>query len=303
MEKAQDSEAGQRQEFELVRLQSGGWSLRKTSNAETFHPVVGPVNEARILHVEQQRLLERAGNLGSRMVVWDVGLGAAANALGVVGAFESCEGLPGLDLHSFDWDRGPLEFALRYADELGYLKDYSAVLEELLEGAATYPEARPVEFGGVRWWFHSGDFGALVRRTDLPAPDAILYDPYSPASNPDMWCVEHFKALRGQLSSSRPCLWSNYTRSTSVRTGLLLAGFYVGIGRGVGEKDQTTVATNDPRLLEKPLDADWLRRVRASTRGAPLRVLPGGIVESGPIGAEDWNALLGHPQFSGICAL
>jgi hypothetical protein len=289
-----------RQGFELVRLQSGLWSLRKTSNGETFHPVVGPLNEARVLHVEQQRLLERAAGLGRALVVWDVGLGAAANALAVVSAFESHGAGLRVDLHSFDRDLGPLEFAIRHSLELGYLQGREGILGRLLEGATGGGNVQPLELGGVRWWFHLGDFSAMVRKASLPPPDGILYDPYSPASNPDMWCVDHFRALFSRLSGSRPCLWTNYTRSTSVRAGLLLAGFHVGIGRGVGEKEQTTVASNDPRLLEKPLGAVWLRRLRASTRGAPLRLLEDVQKRPGPIGPEDWAALIRHPQFAGL---
>ena len=55
-------------------------SLRSLLHGETFHPVVGPMAEARELHVGQSRLVERARETG-RLVVWDVGLGAAANAI------------------------------------------------------------------------------------------------------------------------------------------------------------------------------------------------------------------------------
>jgi hypothetical protein len=292
------SGAGALRPFELVQLQSGGWSLRKTSNGETFHPVVGPSTEARVLHVEQQRLLERAAALNRKLVVWDVGLGAAANALAVVAAFESKGG--GVDLHSFDRELGPLDFALQHETELGYFEGYSGVVRELMGGAAEYPNARPVEMAGLRWWLHLGDFAALLRHASLPPPDAILYDPYSPASNPEMWCLEHLRAVFSQLSDDRPCLWTNYTRSTSVRAALLLAGFYVGFGRGVGEKDQTTVASNNPQLIEKPLDAAWIRRLRASTRGAPQRIYGSGRQFPGPIESSDWEALIEHPQFAGV---
>ncbi len=296
-----DSGAEGATRFELVPLQSGVWSLRKTSNGETFHPVVGPLTEARVLHVEQQRLVERAVGLNRRLVVWDVGLGAAANALAVVAAFESNAGE--VDLHSFDLELGPLDFALQHAAELGYLEGRAKVLRELLAGAAGYPNARPVEMARVRWWLHLGDFAALMRDAFLPPPDAVLYDPYSPASNPEMWSLEHFRAVFSQLSDERPCLWTNYTRSTSVRAALLLAGFYVGFGRGVGEKDQTTVASNSPQLIEQPLDAAWLRRLRASTRGAPKRMLGAGRQFPGPIDSSDWEALIAHPQFSGVSGL
>ena len=68
-------------EFEIVTLKSGVQSLRSIQNRETFHPVVGPMVEARTLHVQAPRLIERAAGCSGRFVIWDVGLGAAANAL------------------------------------------------------------------------------------------------------------------------------------------------------------------------------------------------------------------------------
>ena len=56
-------------------MQSGARSLRSREFGETFHPVVGPMAEARALHVAQQRLVARAGETRGPFVIWDVGLG------------------------------------------------------------------------------------------------------------------------------------------------------------------------------------------------------------------------------------
>jgi tRNA U34 5-methylaminomethyl-2-thiouridine-forming methyltransferase MnmC len=285
--------------FEIVSVKSGVRSLRCLGTGEIFHPVVGPMIEARTLHVGQQRLLERAAACQNRpFVIWDVGLGAAANAIAVLEAFENRpSGLPPVrvELHSFDQTREPLEFALSHAQELGYILPHAAAVAALLEEAASglvKDSAAP-----LRWRFHEGDFREMMKpgAAPLPMPDAILYDPYSAKKNPGMWSLDHFKNVRARLEIGTPCMLSNYTRSTAVRVTLLLAGFYVGHGEGVGEKDQTTVASNEPGLLDSPLDARWLERVRFSTKGAPLRE---GVAE-GPISAEDWAALLAHPQFAG----
>jgi hypothetical protein len=45
--------------YELVRLNSGVYSVRSGCTAETFHPVVGPAAEAEALYVRQLRLRER----------------------------------------------------------------------------------------------------------------------------------------------------------------------------------------------------------------------------------------------------
>ena len=189
-------------------------------------------------------------------------------------------------MHSFDRTSAPLAFALRHADELEYLVPFRAAIEALLaKGHA--------RIGAIDWHFHAGDFSGTMHQTEIPAPHAVLYDPYSPGTNADMWTLEHFTRLHARLDPSRPCLLTNYTRSTAVRVTLLLAGFFVGCGHATGEKDQTTIAANTAGLLDDPLPHSWLDRVMRSTRGAPLRLGKAGS----RIAADDLARLRAHPQF------
>jgi tRNA U34 5-methylaminomethyl-2-thiouridine-forming methyltransferase MnmC len=271
--------------FELVTVQSGARSLRSREFGETFHPVIGPMAEAVALHVRQQRLVERAMETVGPFVIWDVGLGAAANAVAVLEAFaeQANTGLR-VELHSFDHTTAPLAFALAHADALGYLAPHVGAAAALLQNGAWHSR-------DFAWRLHAGDFREQM--CAAPAPHAILYDPYSPQSNPALWTLEHFSQLHARLDPAKPCLLTNYTRSTAVRVTLLLAGFFVGHGHATGEKDQTTIASNALDLLTDPLDHRWLERVRRSTRAAPLRV----VAAPGPINAEDFRALAAHPQF------
>ncbi len=261
--------------FTLVTVASGARSLRSLEHGETFHPVVGPVIEAHGLHVAQSRLIERAGEMSGPLVIWDVGLGAAANAAAVLAAFSGRT--ERVELHSFDCTLEPLAFAREHAAELGYLAAWELQVAALLATGSA-------QAGEVRWHFHGGDFRKIPA---APAPHAILYDPYSPAANPGMWTLDHFTRLRAALDPARPCTLTSYSRSTAVRVTLTLAGFHVGLGSATGEKDQTTIAATHRETLTVPLDSAWLGRVRRSTRGAPLREgQPGG-----PISAEDFARL------------
>jgi hypothetical protein len=67
--------------YELVRLQNGEFSLRSLEHGETMHPAIGPVAEAEALYVRQLKIRERVSQHSGPFVVWDVGLGAAANAI------------------------------------------------------------------------------------------------------------------------------------------------------------------------------------------------------------------------------
>ncbi len=205
--------------------------------------------------------------------------------IAVLEAFRGFRGVARVEMHSFDVTTAPLAFALAHADELEYVAPHRHAIERLLDRGA-------VEDGMVRWQLHHGDFRALPGAA--PAPHAILYDPYSPRANPELWTLDHFTALAARLDPARECLLSNYTRSTAVRVTLLLAGFFAGRGTATGEKDETTLASNSRAMLARPFDRDWLARVRRSTAAAPLR----GGGAAGAIAEEDFARLAAHPQFA-----
>ncbi len=278
--------------YQLVRLNNGICSVRSLADAETFHPVVGPVAEAEALYVNQLRLHERLQNHAGEFVIWDVGLGAAANSLTVLRATRdiACN----IRLVSFDHTLKPLEFALKHTAALGYFGGYEKRLEEFLQ-------AHRVEFQdgaqSVNWEFHLGDFPALLTQPaakNLPKPHVILFDAYSPARNPAMWTLPLFTNLFQLLDPQRPCALPTYSRSTILRVTLLLAGFFVGVGHATGEKEETTIAANDLSLISEPLDARWLDRARRSHSAEPMAEP---VYHIAPLSPESWERLRAHPQF------
>ena len=282
--------------YQLVRLNNGICSVRSLADAETFHPVVGPVAEAEALYVNQLRLRERLQKHSGEFVIWDVGLGAAANALTVLRATRGigCQ----IRLVSFDHTLEPLEFALKHATELGYFGGYENHLEQFLRKHRVTFQDGPQT---VDWEFHLGDFPAWLARMVaagiLPAatpPHAILFDAFSPAKNPAMWTLPLFTKLFQLLDPQRPCALPTYSRSTILRVTLLLAGFFVGVGHATGEKEETTIAANDLSLIAEPLDRRWLDRARRSHSAEPM-VEP--VYRIAPLSAESWKRLQSHPQF------
>src|SRR5215467_11584089 len=105
--------------YKLVKLASGVHSVHSLAHQETFHPVIGPVAEAEALYVRQLGLTERLLRHVGEFVIWDVGLGAAANALTVLR--ETAKIKASIELVSFDTTIEPLKFALEHRESLGYI--------------------------------------------------------------------------------------------------------------------------------------------------------------------------------------
>jgi len=279
--------------YRLVKLANGSYSIHSLAHRETFHPVIGPVEEAEALYVRQLDLPKRLRQHSGEFVIWDVGLGAAANPLTVLRATRdiACT----IRLVSFDHTREPLQFALGQVAELDYLSGYESHLHTLLERGKVWFQR---EQQTVAWELHVADFPTLLagpKARTLPPPHAILFDAFSPAKNPAMWTQPLFARLYQLLDPKRPCALPTYSRSTMLRVSLLLAGFFVGAGHATGEKEETTIAANALSLITEPLNHAWLQRARRSTSAEPLWEP---VYRQAPLSPSTWDALQRQPQFA-----
>lgn len=280
-------------EYELVRLANGVNSVRSRSEGETFHPVIGPVEEAQLLYVDQLDLASRVAAARNEFVIWDIGLGAAANVLTALEALKKLSAR--VRILSFDHTLEPLRFAIRQAHALAYPAAYASELTTLAETERVVFRREALE---VNWHVQVADFPTLVNSPAAaawPKPDAILFDAFSPAKNPAMWTLPLFHRLFELLDPARPCAMPTYSRSTMLRVTLLLAGFYVGAGSAIAEKEETTIAANDLSLIRSPLGKDWLRRARNSTCAEPLR---DPCYTRAPLAEKSWETLQAHRQFA-----
>lgn len=283
-------------DYQLVELKNGSQTLYSSRYGEKMHPGLGPQAEAEQLYVRQLRLCERMQRATDEFVVWDIGLGGAANAITLLRATAGIAGR--LRLVSFDNTSEPLEFALNHSGPLNYLSGYEAPATELLR-------SRRVNFANgqlaVNWQFHLADFPELLKTggdnlKSIAPPHAIFFDAFSPAKNPAMWTLPVFQNLFRSLDPTRPCALTTYSRSTLIRATLLLSGFFVGTGLATGMKEETTIAANDLSLVEQPLDARWLERAARSDSAAPL-LEP--VYHREKLTPVLLNALHGHSQFIG----
>jgi tRNA U34 5-methylaminomethyl-2-thiouridine-forming methyltransferase MnmC len=296
-------------DYQLVQLANGEKTLFSTSYGEKMHPGLGPQAEAELLYVRQLNIRERLQKHSGEFVIWDIGLGAAANAIVALRATREISGQ--LRLVSFDNTSEPLEFALKNSSALGYLAGYESQIAALLR-------ERRVEFLNgkllVNWEFHLGDFPKLLcssRRKEaqtskagiqlephyyeMSPPHAIFFDAFSPAKNPAMWTLPVFENLFLALDPARPCALTTYSRSTLLRTTLLLAGFFVGVGHATGMKEETTIAANTLDLIAEPLNARWLERAARSDSAEPLHAP---VYFRAPLSPDKLAVLRRHPQFN-----
>jgi len=264
--------------YDLVRCKTGAAAVKHVRFNEVMHSVVGPWEEANQLYVEQSGFAKKVlgpATIGEKpLVIYDVGLGAATNAVAALAKYRELRNqglaLRPLRLVSFENDLSSLRLVLQNIKEF----PHSQPFEEALTGI--YQSGRWQE-NGVEWLLQLGDFKDKLDEEPL-APEIVFWDPFSPKNNPDMWALEIFKRLREKIREASDlsqadearCDLYTYSVSTPVRTGMFLAGFYVGLGKGTGQKKDTTQASTHFESLTHPLHPNWLEKWSRSSVQLPF---------------------------------
>lgn len=246
--------------FEIVTTSAGAVSIRNNVVNEIMHNPVGPWVEANSLYIEQSQLRARLLQATSdELVVFDVGLGAAANSLAALACVRSLgTAARPLRIVSFEKDLGLLQFALENAAHFHHFSGYEEVLAELME-------KKFWSDGKITWELRHGEFLELIKSEPQNA-HVIFYDPYSPKMNEDMWTTACFKLLRAKSREPEDggTVLYTYSRATRIRVAMIAAGFFVGFGSATGLKNETTEASTDYQQLRTPAAKIWFDRWRRS---------------------------------------
>ena len=259
--------------YEVHIAHEGFASIRQVSSGEIMHMRTPPMEEARSLYVEQSQLAQRLAFSAEPLVIWDVGLGAAANAMAAIQCYEEQAAMGPirpLRLISFENDLNSLRLALRHDDKFPYLRHAGPI------GILEKGEWQSKRSEGLSWQLVAGDFLETVRQAPLP-PDLIFYDMFSSKTHAEQWTIEIFRRLfaacRGRATET-----FTYTHSTAARAALLAAGFYVAKGRPAGAKEETTIALT-PAALGSPfahrhelLASEWIGRWNRSHAKFPAEI-------------------------------
>ena len=148
--------------YEVHMAWEGFASIRQISSGEIMHSRTPPMEEARRLYIEQSNLAERVRLSASEnpesaapLVIWDVGLGAAANAMAAILCYEeqAANGpVRPLQIISFENDLDSLRLAFRHSRDFPYLRHSgpAGILKEGQWQSRRYP--------GLSWLLLPGDF-------------------------------------------------------------------------------------------------------------------------------------------------
>lgn len=259
--------------YEIHTAWEGFASIRHIHSGEIMHSRTPPMEEAKRLYIEQSRLSEHLREAKAEpLVIWDVGLGAAANAMSAIECYEKeITGQPVRDLHivSFENDLDSLRLAFRNNDQFRYLRHSApaAILKESSWQSKSHP--------GLAWTLVSGNFPETMEAAPRP-PDLIFYDMFSGKTNAEAWTLGAFRRLFA-VCQGRSVELFTYTCSTASRVALLAAGFHVARGRSTGDKTETTIALTAQAAREdhELLAADWLAKWKRSTARFPADLSAG----------------------------
>jgi queuine tRNA-ribosyltransferase len=246
--------------FEVHDAPEGFSSIRHVPSGEIMHSVNDPDVEAERVYVQQSWWIAQAlaGAMPRPLVVWDVGLGAAHNAMALIRALDAAPGHGPVEIVSFEHDLDAFHLAMGHQKRFVHLRHAAP---HLLQKDGVYRR------DGLTWRLVAGDFLAAFEAE--PRPDVLFYDPFSAKVDTPMWSLATFQRLFGFLD--RPVELFTYSASTAVRSSLLAAGFHVAAGVRSGPKAETTIALtlgggadfSRHRLLGR----DWLeRRARSTAR-------------------------------------
>ena len=283
--------------YEVHIAAEGFASIRQISSGEIMHSHTPPMVEAKSLYVDQSDLSGRLALPEGKapedvpaLIVWDIGLGAAANAMAAIQCYEA-EAAKGpvrrMRVISFENDLDSLRLALTHKNRFEYLRHSGP--DAILARQAW--ESR--QFPGLSWELHVGDFWATATQASAK-PDLIFFDFFSHKTDTACWTLPQFRRLHELCDPQKPAELFTYSASTAVRVALLNAGFHVAIGTGTGVKKETIVALT-PNYVRPCryalLTPEWLEKWRRSSAKYPEALSP-------EQQAEVEKRIEGHPQFS-----
>jgi len=221
-----------------------------------MHSLSGAYEEALLKHVRPSGLLERETD---SLAVLDVGFGLGYNVLALMASLLKAGYGGRLSVVSLERDRKLLPFLeqISFPDERDEI--YSLIRSAYSTGCLLSNSlSLDILFGDAR---------SFVRSLPDGAYDAIFFDPFSPARNPELWSLHFFREIFRLMNDS--AILTTYSSAPQVRGALINAGFIIGKGPSVGGKREGTLASKTDIIA--PLSKSDMAALADDIRSVPYR--------------------------------
>ena len=242
--------------YHIVRTGDGSSTLYLPSYDEHMHSLSGAYEEALLKHVYPSGI---ASVQKAEVRVLDVGFGLGYNILALIMERSRRNAGGRLEIISFEKDRTllPALECIEFHDERDPV--YSSVRRAYREGS--HGDA------AVRITVLFGDARNSIRNGVVSGFDAVFFDPFSPAKNPELWSVDFFKEIHARMGNAG--ILTTYSSAPQVRMAMVEAGFIIGRGPSVGGKKEGTLAAKSGIIV--PFDDAEMLSLRGSFRSIPYR--------------------------------
>jgi len=211
--------------YELCQHKDSSYGIRIKYGGEPMHSGMHPLEQAKILYVNQTHAREI---FKEPTCVWDVGMGAGVNASAIIK--EAVKQNANVEVISFEFDLDAITLSLEHKEKFPHLIDLPA--EDLLKKGE-------VQIDKVSWKLLKGDF--KEEHLKAPKTNMLLWDPFSVKTEEDMWSYHLLNSVT-ECVAERGCVFSTYSASTRLRASLLSLNWRVGYGSALSHRTESTVA-------------------------------------------------------------
>ncbi|MFQ5620347.1 MAG: tRNA (5-methylaminomethyl-2-thiouridine)(34)-methyltransferase MnmD [Candidatus Nanoarchaeia archaeon] len=195
---------------EPVKTMDGSYTLKSERFGQFYHSFTGAVEESELKYVAPCDIRERAkkGSLKILDVCFGIGYNSAAAIDAALEANPKCK----IEVVALEIDEELLNSMQKMNPPL---KSYAWI--KGLKNKLEFKE------GNVKLKLYLGDANETIKKCKDDYFDCVFFDPFSPATNPEMWSASLLGAVRDKMGSGS--ILATYSCARMVRENLKSAGF------------------------------------------------------------------------------
>lgn len=206
--------------YRKVMTRDGSTTFYNERYKDYYHSkTVGAIEEAWIKYVMPIRPFEG-------MKVLDLGFGLGYNSLALISLLSSFE------ITAIEKDAK----VLKIIEDIDVPEIFRANYLKIRSAA----RSKDYRYKRMRIKINLGDAKDIVKILRKDNFDGVMFDPFSPKKNPELWTSDVFKDIFGIMK--RGAILATYSCARAVRENLQMAGFRVFDGPVFGRRGPATVA-------------------------------------------------------------